>query len=62
MDGGADNKLRNAIAHHKTEYNEVVALEKSGKIDGRDMNGGPVAIDLGLIGKQTRKNPCRKKN
>jgi hypothetical protein len=26
LDGGADNKLRNAIAHHKTEYNEVTQV------------------------------------
>jgi hypothetical protein len=26
LDGGADNQLRNAIAHHKTEYDEVTQV------------------------------------
>jgi hypothetical protein len=38
------------------EAHEVIMMGGSG------MSGGPAAIDLGLIAKQTRKSPCPTKS
>jgi hypothetical protein len=43
------------ITHHG------LLLGKSGKSDGGDMNGGPVAIDSGLIAEQNRKSHVRRR-
>jgi hypothetical protein len=39
----------------------AAAPRKFGKSDGRGMNGGPVAIDLSLIAKQTRESHVRRR-